>query len=178
MEQNSLQEDNQQESSEVKDLSWLAGIIDGEGTITIRYKNRRNANPILQPVFTVVNTNMKIMDEIERILRKLELPFWISNSKQTKNWKARKIVEISGIKRLSKFLPIIEKYLIGKQEECRLVREWCDKRLLLYGKHGTHEYYSRQDFETLVKIKTLHGHQDQIDYKRLEKLLKSSETTR
>lgn len=170
--------DNQQESLEVvRELSWLAGIIDGEGTITIRYKNRKNSTPILAPVVSIVNTDMAMIDEIERILRKHNLAFWVSESKQTKNWKPRKIIEISGIKRLNRFLPVIENYLIAKKEECILVREWCQYRVDNYGKYKNHENYSTYDFETLIKIKEFHGHQDQIDKRKLEKLLKSSETT-
>lgn len=172
MEQNPLHEDNQQESSRVKDLSWLGGIIDGEGTITIRYKRRRNQSSILQPVFTIVNTDFEIIDNIERILKEEKIPYWVSKSKQTKNWKPRKIVEISGIKRLSRFLPLMEEYLVGKKKECQIVKDWCLYRL------GKRPEYSDKDIKLVIELKKLHGHQDEIDYRKLEKLLKSSETTR
>lgn len=169
--------ENQQESLEVvKELSWLGGIIDGEGTITIRYKGRKNQSPLLAPVCSLVNTDMDMINEVIRILKKHDIAFWISDYKQTGKWKARRLIEIAGIKRVAKFLPVIEEYLVAKKEECKLVREWCNFRVDEYGKYRNHVNYTRTDFEAVVKIKSLHGHQDQIDYKKLEKLLKSSET--
>lgn len=171
--------DNQQESLKViKELSWLGGIIDGEGTITIRFKNRKNTTPLLSPIFVVTNTDMEMIDEICRILKKNEVGFWITEKPATGHWKSYKTIEVAGIKRLSKFLPIIEEYLIAKREECSLVREWCMTRVDSYNKYRNHKYYTEYDYKVLLKLRTMVGHQDQIDFKKYEKLLKSSETTR
>lgn len=168
--------DNQQESS-IKELSWLGGIIDGEGTITLRYHERKNQTPIIKPVFTVVNTSDIIIDEITRILIKNNIPFWKTDYKKTDRWKSKTLIEVGGIKRLLKFLPIIEDYLVGKRENSKIVRAWCERRLSKYS-NGKHTYYDREDFGSLIEVKKLHGHQDQIDYAKIEKLLKSSETIR
>jgi hypothetical protein len=171
--------DNQPESLiTVKELSWLGGLIDGEGTITIRYHERKNNRPMLHPVFTLPNTSTKIIEEAKRILQKNNIPFWQTNYKGTDKWKPNSIIEVNGIKRLLKFLPIIEEYLIEKRENSKLVRNWCEKREANYLLNRNWKYYDREDFETLIKIKKLHGHQDEIDYEKIEKLLKSSETTR
>ena len=54
---------NQQE----RHFGWLAGIIDGEGTITFQtYKHHNHIR--ITPFICIVNTDMKIINECNRIL--------------------------------------------------------------------------------------------------------------
>jgi hypothetical protein len=149
--------DNQQESS--KDIAWLCGIIDGEGTITLRFHRRKNKTPVIQPVINIVNTNEKIINNIIRILKSLEVPFWVSEYKRTENWKTRWVIEVSGIKRAKKLIPLIENDLVGKKENIELMKLWCEKR---YNELGKRSYYTDWDLEIVKQIKLLHTHQDQV----------------
>jgi len=161
--------DNQQESSDlIKDLSWLGGILDGEGTLTLRFHNRKNKTPIVTPVVSVVNTDEKIINEIMRIYKENNIAYWVSARKATKNWKKTWSLQTVGLKRCSRFVNLIEEYLIGKRENAEIIKRFCNKRLDdTTGKHRR-PYYDKEDYEMLVRIKSLHGH----------KGLKSSETIR
>lgn len=150
--------DNQQESS--KDLGWLCGIIDGEGTVTLRFHRRKNRTPFIQPVITIVNTNKQIIDNIIRILKEYKIPFWVSEYKRTSAWKTRWMIEISGIKRILKFIPIIDNGLVGKKENLELMKTWCESR---YDELGKRTYYTDWDIEIVKQIKLLNSHQDQVE---------------
>jgi len=82
--------DNQQESSITqKDFGWLGGIIDGEGTITLVLKERKNKTPIITPKLTIVNTDEKIINKVQEIYKYLNIPFWRTEYEGNKNWKKR-----------------------------------------------------------------------------------------
>ena len=59
--------DNQQERS----LAWLAGIIDGEGTITFQTTIRGNNCLCVTPFVTVTNSDDKITQEVAAIFESL-----------------------------------------------------------------------------------------------------------
>lgn len=148
--------DNQQESSRFVEMSWLGGIIDGEGTITLSIINRTNKTPLVKPKVSIVNTDEKIINKIKEILTKNNFAFWVSEYEGNKNWKKRYVIEISGMGRIMKFLPEINSYLVGKKELGELVLQWCmdryNKRIL----------YTPSDLEIIKKVKSIHGHQDKI----------------
>jgi hypothetical protein len=161
--------DNQQERLKL-DLSWLAGIIDGEGTISLRVRNRKHQSTLITPVVSITNTNYIIMYKVIEILKENNIPHWVheTNYNVTKNplWKSALEVQIMGIKRCSIILPIIYNYLVGKKDQCELVMNWCLSRKDDFGKR---KYYSEEDLKIANQVKELHGH---------KLVLKSSETIR
>ena len=51
-----------------EELAYLAGLIDGEGTISFFFKRTTNLNQVTQPYVSISNTNIKMRDWIlERI---------------------------------------------------------------------------------------------------------------
>ena len=162
---NNIEMDNQQESSKLIRYGWFAGIMDGEGTITIRKRNRKNSSDILlTPTITMVNTDKTLIDEFVSILKEWEVPYWITFYKGTVNWKASWKVEITGIRRCSRTMPFFKDYLINKKELANLVLDWCTYRIKNLGNRSN---YTEYDLEVYKKIKALHGH---------KVVLKSSET--
>lgn len=55
---------NQQERS----LSWLAGILDGEGSISFQVCTKPNGNIMIQPYVCIVNTDLEILRHSKEIL--------------------------------------------------------------------------------------------------------------
>jgi hypothetical protein len=69
---------NQQERFELE-LSWLAGIIEGEGWVSlILYKNHQkkgNSTPAFTPCIGVCNTDMIIIDKVKKMFEKLGIKY-------------------------------------------------------------------------------------------------------
>lgn len=57
--------------SKETDLAWLAGIIDGEGTISFGVSTRHGGRLCIVPLITVVNSDEAILRETSRILNVL-----------------------------------------------------------------------------------------------------------
>ena len=127
---------NQQRSLEVR-LSWLAGILDGEGTISFASKfskSSRQKNYHFRPELKVDNTDQVMLDEIMSILDEVGAAYYVrdtgkSPSKRNPNWKKSTRIIIEGLKRLRSFLPIISPYLINKKPQADLLMEYIESRL-------------------------------------------------
>lgn len=68
------------EQAEVKELAWLGGIWDGEGSISFQTTRRNNGNLVIVPFLSVTNTDKEIIAEIKRILDKIKIGYkenWI-----------------------------------------------------------------------------------------------------
>jgi len=97
------------------ELGWLIGIFDGEGCFGL-YENRSWGSKYLYyiPSIFLVNTKDEIINKAADILRKLDIPFYISVMTRAKNQKSAKRLNINGFKRVAKFVNILAKYF-----ECR-----------------------------------------------------------
>jgi len=121
--------DNQQER-----LVWLAGFIDGEGHFGInRVKRRNHAGSGFQmtPRITITNTSKDALEYVRETLQAHGLAFYIGwkapgKDKRTK-WQWQ--LEIAGVKRLNRFIPVIGPYLIVKKPQAELLLKYCRHRL-------------------------------------------------
>ena len=68
------------EQAEVKELAWLGGIWDGDGSISFQTTRRKNGNLVIVPFLSVTNTDKETIAEIKRILDKIKIGYkesWI-----------------------------------------------------------------------------------------------------
>lgn len=137
--------DNQQE----RFLEWLGGIIDGEGCITFRTRWQRHRFLQITPMILIVNTSKVMIDEIKEGLEKLRIPFWMT-TKHPQNTQVVYHLEISGIKRVARFLPYMR--VRAKREHKKLIQSFTESRLKLVGKEKTP--YTQEE---LQYVKTLAG---------------------
>ncbi|MCK9570344.1 hypothetical protein M0R72_15465 [Candidatus Pacearchaeota archaeon] len=143
--------DNQQAS--LCDLSWLGGIMDGEGCITIdkrSAKNRKQAN--VSPAITIVNTDTKIIDKVLQILKKYDIAYYYRVHPPKGNWKRKLEILIVGYKRVSRFIPVILPYLVGKYQRAVLIQQLCESRM-----QKPYREYSEVEKEICRKIWDLNG---------------------
>lgn len=134
--------DNQQRRIEER-LCWLGGIIDGDGMITaIQYKAKNCLH--YKPRINVVNTDLRMIEEVISIFEYLNVPHYVQSKKDKKNphYKIKYEVQIAGIKRSIIFLPIIIPYLIVKRNRAENLLEFCNLRLSKphMSKYGDEEY--------------------------------------
>lgn len=122
--QQSFDADNQQAT--ISNLSWLGGIIDGEGCISFHTVagKKRKSRPVT-PKINITNTDMEMITYIMSILDENDIAYYVENRKGTKRNKPSKAIIIKGCKRCLKFLPLIIPHLVNKRKRAELLYEFC-----------------------------------------------------
>lgn len=125
------QTDNQQAKILVqeKDISWLAGFIDGEGCISFIHRNEKNTNNWRTHV-QITNTHVPTLNTCTDILERMGVGhhvWWFEN--KNKRYSKRWDIRISGFKRVHKLLRIITPYLHTKQERAEIMLDFINLRL-------------------------------------------------
>lgn len=123
--------DNQQVTKE--EIGWLAGIIDGEGTVGMYYQNKKKYHTI-NPSIEIVNTDPSILNKIMFILVRLDCTPYIQtkkhNVKLNPNWKLSYNLKIQKQIKLRRLIPIILPYLTGiKKYKADLILQFLLSRM-------------------------------------------------
>lgn len=124
--------------------AYIAGIVDGEGSITINITRCR-----WSPLISVINTYEELIDWLVPRFHVNKLKV-----KTLKRWKERYIINVWKTWDVITILEQIMPYLIVKKRNAELVLEFC--KLKLFNLSG--EPTSR-DYEILKEIRTLNSHQ-------------------
>ena len=134
-----------------KNLEWLAGFLEGDGSIGLGKHNQTSCKRIIySPYIRFSNTDALLIENCYKILDELDLQYWIS-AKQTKNGTAWDL-SVKGFKRCKKVLPLLIPYLVGKKKKrAELVLEWIESR----EKTGNHKTYTQRELEIYTIIKEL-----------------------
>lgn len=116
------------------DLAYLAGFVDGEGTIGIYSngwkKNRKNPSRGFRCVFQIVNTNEEIINYIKRFLGTSFITKRDPRDKKEnlKNNRPRYILTLSSVQNVGEICKAILPYLKIKKSRAELVLEYCNNR--------------------------------------------------
>ena len=107
-------------------LAWLAGIFDGEGTITTT-KNHGTTRPLLQ----VTNTNQALLTEVQTLLADLiKRPVRACLQKRGKlSVKPCYYLYVTKQSEVKTVLTSLLPYLVGKREQAVLLLEYVTIRL-------------------------------------------------
>jgi len=150
-------------------IAWLAGLWDGEGTITltkvmdnwyVKKAMRKNGSIKYKPICTVVNTNETIISEAIRILDENDIKLSISKARKEKEYHTQCLViqtqKLSVIKRL---LELLLPYLIGKKSQAELLLRYVNSRIENFkGKKGLKSYNGEEDkFEKDIRTLNKRG---------------------
>lgn len=106
------------------DKAWLAGIIDGEGCISLF---RRSTYYV--PSVKIANTNEKLINRCKEILEEVGIEYYIrySDRGERKNAKPAWELVLESRPRVVAVLELILPYLVSKDEQAKLVLDWCSK---------------------------------------------------
>lgn len=106
------------------DKAWLAGIIDGEGCITI-VKRGNNFVPSVK----IANTNELLINKCKEVLSEAGVSFNIrySDRGERKNAKPAWELAMESRPRVVAALELILPYLVSKKEQASLVLDWCSQ---------------------------------------------------
>jgi intein/homing endonuclease len=146
--------DNQQVTNE--ELAWLAGIMDGEGTIRIAAKKLKNS--VNHWVFIqVVNTNEELMMRVIELFKILGANPYVWVKPETLKWKQAWQISIQGMGKAEPLLKALKPYLVAKRRHTELVLAFIDSRKVL-GKivrGGGNRSYSDEELSMLNELKRI-----------------------
>jgi len=99
------------------DLAWLAGIWDGEGSISLYEAKEANGSKKIRPVITCVNTDVNIVNNIQLILLEMGCNIHIheftpNNPRHSHQWR----FITSNMKTLQTFLRLLLPYLRSEKK--------------------------------------------------------------
>lgn len=106
------------------DKAWLAGIIDGEGCISLFKRST-----YFVPSVKVANTNEKLINKCKEILSAANVEYCIrySDRGERKNAKPAWELVMESRPRVVAVLELIYPYLVSKKEQANLVLDWCSQ---------------------------------------------------
>lgn len=138
------------------DRAWLAGIWDGEGSISLFRNEEKNGSIKIKPVVNFVNTDLGIINEALRILSEADCSVYIVNRNQSrKNSNHQDVVEVkcSTIVGIKKILELIAPYLRGvKKHKAEILLRYCTRREEKFSKGD--RTYDEDDFKDLSEIRS------------------------
>ena len=149
---------NQQERS----LAWFAGILEAEGSISVQVYTLPDGRVRLTPFVCVVNADMLILNECERIMAELcsgerAKPRWCKHSANTN--KACITLRLDGHS-IYPVLKAVQPYIVGeKKRNAEVVLAFMDSRkagLLLRDDLGrvVRQGYTKAEIESICSIRT------------------------
>lgn len=109
------------------DIGYLAGIIDGEGSLGIE-KTIKNTYQgyTLEPALRIVNTNKELLEHCKKLIGCGHIygPWQINE-----RWKPEYVLVVRKMRCLLKVLETVEDFLIVKKKQCKLVKEFITLRI-------------------------------------------------
>ena len=140
----------------IQNLCWLAGIIDGEGCITISTDKQK----FFRTYITVNNNNPYLIQRVGEILSELNIKFYyLLKKRNNPKHKETLVINITGLGSCRKLIENIFLYLVGKKEQAEIMLKYINSRKGKMELKGTHNPYSKEEIELVKKIKEL-NHKD------------------
>lgn len=153
---------NQQERS----LSWFAGILDGEGSISVQVYNLPDGRVRLTPFVSVVNSDLGILEGCREVLSDLNVKFrdckkpLSTGEGQFTGRLHVSNIRIDGQKPVQVLLEAVAPYLRSvKREYAGKVLEYLDSRAKRGFRRNENGHiqrveYSREEIELIASIRT------------------------
>lgn len=135
-----------------KNLAWLAGFLEGDGSIALTKQKMSNDRIILVPGIRFSNTDALIIEECGNILKENNVGFYYS-SKYTANAISFDLV-VKGFKRVQPLLNLLIPELHGKKLTiAKLLDKWLQSRTVT----GNSKTYTKEELNIYDKIAELHN---------------------
>lgn len=157
--------DNRQEIGKVADLGWLAGIVDGEGSITMLVSERpaksgRKQSLRIQVRVIIGNADAGIISKVVRILDDLGIGKYVKSERpkpvSINGWSAYKqltTVYVEGLERVRLLLTTLLPHLVGgKLERAVAALKFLNSRLAYAEerKAAKNLSYTQEDVENIL----------------------------
>ncbi len=135
-----------------EDSAWLAGMIEGDGSLYISRHMLKNS-VTFRTIVSVTNTDARVIRGVSEIFYKLGCKFYYQ-VKKTKNGFALSVIA-AGMGSTNKILDLILPHLRAKKDQAELLREFNDK--MGQGKYQRNgiEWYKALQLEYIDKLLSL-----------------------
>lgn len=118
--------DNQQ--PRLEEIGWLAGMIDGEGSIGA-YLRQGVKTPHYKPIVQISGTHEGGLEYLHNLLDRLEIGHHIVwHQRKSPNYKRAWNISIVGMKRIPKLLNTVIPFMQIKREQANCLMEWIQLR--------------------------------------------------
>jgi len=159
------QTDNQQRKVNEIEIAWLAGFMDGEGSIGIKVQSyhpiKKGNYAYFAPYVQIVNTHYGSIMKVDDILTRMHVGHHISEARRHLNPNGKRTVDeykrlwrilINGLKRCKPFLIEITPYLVVKKEDAEMVIDFINSRESNYYKQSP---YSQRDLDIVNRFRSV-----------------------
>ena len=120
------------------EIGWLAGIMDGEGSIGVKCSHRESGT--FSPVVSICNTNQRLIDKIRLIFEKLGIKCNIQNKKvYSDNHSLAVNIYVCDRTSVIKLCQSIEQYCTSKKTQLNLVIDYLNEIGLKWKRKKTKE---------------------------------------
>ena len=165
-----MHRDNQQQTASDAEIGWLAGILEGEGSICLTVSQRNERRKILRvtPKIIFTNSDKDLMEAVVSILDKIGVGKWVRhttpnnvstlfklNGKTTNEFKDMMFVYVTGMKRVGRLLEAIIPVMFGEKKERALrLHRFIDARIVKAEESGksSNYKYDREDADNILSF--------------------------
>jgi len=132
------------------DRAWLAGIIDGEGSLSLFTNQEKDGSTKIKPVLNFVNTDMAIVNKALSILEEAGCSPYIVK-RTSKNPRHSDVIEVkaSSTVQIEKWLLLVLPYLFGiKKQKGEILLRFIRRRMAKRAEVGRNDLatYSQEDW--------------------------------
>jgi len=115
----------------IRDLGWLSGILDGEGSVILGVFNRKDNTKQYFTRVCFYNSDEDVVNKIVKSLDKLEIPSYVESRLQYGNLGNRQgfTVTVGKQEAIVKLLELIKDDLACKKTRAELVMRFCKSRM-------------------------------------------------
>lgn len=104
------------------DYSWLAGIVDGEGSFDVSLKMAKNNKPYLQVKIRIYNTDIRMIRKVSEIYKSMNVVFFYNlNKKRKSHYKDQLGICVTSQGSCAKILKATAPYLSNKLGMARIM---------------------------------------------------------
>jgi hypothetical protein len=140
------------------DRAWLAGIIDGEGSLSLFTNQEKDGSTKIKPVLNFVNTDMAIVNKALSILEEAGCSPYIVK-RVYKNPLHKDCVEVKATSQvqIEKWLVLILPYLFGiKKQKAEILLRFIRRRMEKRSEVGRNDLatYSKEDWNDFNEFRS------------------------
>jgi|SRR5579859_322096 len=144
--------DNQQER--LVELSFVAGVIVGEGCFTLAVNAQDKPRGHVNPIFSFFMTDKDTVEIVYAILHRHNLPGYFETRRKQPPFREQYGVRVGGVKSMERFCRELLPFLTGeKHKAASVVHRFCERRLLL-GRGGP---FGPEDIEMIGELRKINS---------------------